>query len=253
MKNFKLRIFTYNPKLMFLGISIIFGLLSCKKAAIQGKVVDPFQNPINNVKVTIMGSTFSDITNSNGEYSIEFAPGADINISFTKKDFANASLKFIISTESRFPAATLVMYPSPSEEGLYYLTKESYRPMIKAKYLDHFEGSGEYGYYSGTEIFPDNFPKIKISDSLVFIDNTEGESHLWLVNEVGNRFPNWVFFDINSVRDAVIPSYTYPNNSAKFKIYSYKLKKGNYVYSSYIYRKNNIQNARIYGFSVVDN
>ncbi len=92
-----------------------------KKDRIEGEVKDVFGNVLADVLVQVEKSTFTAKTDKNGRYSIDYAPGT-FNVVYSKAGFTTMKLNLSIQQKSHFPAQAMMLYPIPSEEGIYYIS-----------------------------------------------------------------------------------------------------------------------------------
>jgi hypothetical protein len=165
-------------------LSILFlafvSLISCKKTAIEGRVLDGFGNPVKDAIVKVEGTQFTSQTNNNGEYSIGYVPG-DIKVIITKDGFTQIDYTLKISTESQFPAEDKTIYEIPKESGIWLMdfVKKAYVPIKKVMVnKDKTSQSGfltitEYESYA-IQILVDNYTDISMNNNdshFVFFNN----------------------------------------------------------------------------------
>lgn len=91
-------------------ISLFFCLLlfGCS-GGIEGKVVDRDNQPIQDVKVTILDTQFETTTNQNGEYKIAYVPGA-LKLYYEKSPcYIDQSIDLNISKKMKYPLKNIVL------------------------------------------------------------------------------------------------------------------------------------------------
>jgi hypothetical protein len=93
-------------------------LIACERKQIQGSVRDPFGKAIDGVTVKIEKSSFETITDREGHYSLDYAPGTFI-LKFSKPSYTTQQLELTISQMTSFLAETVEMYPIPSSQGIF--------------------------------------------------------------------------------------------------------------------------------------
>jgi len=104
-------------------------LTSCgKKAAITGKVVDITGEGLDSVTVAIEKSAFKTITDKQGNYSIEYAPG-NFKLTYSKPSWTSHELELNLSTEMKYPAEIVELCPSPAKKGIYLLEGSKIVPL----------------------------------------------------------------------------------------------------------------------------
>lgn len=112
----------YSFVIFIIGITILIGCSKSEK--IEGVVKDIFGNPLSDVTVKIEKSTFSDKTDSSGRYSLDYVPGS-INVVFSKEGYTTKNLTLDIQQKAYFPAETMVLYPIPPNNTLFYIDMDS--------------------------------------------------------------------------------------------------------------------------------
>lgn len=103
-------------------ISLIIS--SCNKPTIDGRVVDMFGIPIDQVKVTIEGTSLETFTNNNGFYESDYVPG-NIKVNLSKDGYTPRSFTIEIAEKTDFPAQDVIMIKSPEPNGIYYIDKDN--------------------------------------------------------------------------------------------------------------------------------
>jgi len=97
--------------------------VGCGKPIVTGNVSDVFGTPLASAAVTVEGTSFSTTTNNDGHYSIQFVPG-QFNLRIKKDGYTSSTVPFSVAEPTTVPAATVILYPRPTEPGIYYIGKE---------------------------------------------------------------------------------------------------------------------------------
>lgn len=125
-------IFIYRRDYMFSRIQYYFmrvgGLLifasyisGCTDSArIEGKIVDPFQDPIQAVSITIENSAFSATSDGSGRFNIDYAPGK-LALQASKPGHTTEQINLELSQKVKYPLNDTILYPIPQQAGIYIL------------------------------------------------------------------------------------------------------------------------------------
>jgi len=107
---------------LFLALSFLAILLGagCSSRDIEGRVTDPFGNGLADVTVQVQKTTFRVTSSRDGHYTIDYVPGT-FAVEFAKPGYTTQTLELAIQQKMRFPAEAVILYPIPSNPGLYYL------------------------------------------------------------------------------------------------------------------------------------
>lgn len=105
---------------VWLMVSSVF-ICACGGKKIEGVVVDPFGRPVDSVLVQVETTTFQSLTNKQGQYRIDYAPGK-VTLLFSKPGFTTHEMTLDIQQKMKFPAESLMVYPKPSTPGMYSLS-----------------------------------------------------------------------------------------------------------------------------------
>jgi len=169
----------YSISVFVLGVILLTGCGKNKR--IEGKVQDAFGSPLSDVTVKIEKSAFSAKTDGSGQYSLDYAPGP-IKLIFSKKGYTTRELTLNIQQKVHFPAEKMVLYPIPTENGLFYIDIDNKRlvKLDKNGTMKEREG-GAKSYYIQP---PKNVPTIKAGKSM-FIDEVPYRINLATVNKDG--------------------------------------------------------------------
>lgn len=225
-------------KTLFLVLLSIM-VISCGEPTINGKIMDNFNKPISDLEVSIKGTSLKTNTNSNGEYSINFVPGSDIKINFSKENYLNSEITVNIATKDDFPAETVNTYKIPSEKGVFLVGKEDYIniPKVNVKservnFLKNIRMSTDGGFawtgpctFEGYNYFAElkenDIPTVK-SGEINFANTLEKSMTLVNLRKSNNKFriakiyyPTKAKFDRG--RSYGYAHYTWESNSSIFK------------------------------------
>jgi hypothetical protein len=141
----------------------------------HGTVLDPFGDGVQGVVVDIVGTKFSATTDSDGNYSLDYAPGEFI-VEFRKEGYTSASKTFKVSEKGPVPVEDVVLYPVPDEPGIYYLGEAlEPTPVTRIERQDQQGAmSARYKYYAAnTE------DRLTVPDgSVTFLDAVDGDQRL---------------------------------------------------------------------------
>jgi hypothetical protein len=81
---------------------------------VEGKIVDPFGNPISGVKVHVLKSAYASETDSQGSYRVPYAPGT-FEIAYRLAGYTTEIVPLHIQVPTQFPSDVVVLYPQPTE------------------------------------------------------------------------------------------------------------------------------------------
>jgi len=164
-----------------------FAFLACSAPRIHGTVLDPFGKGIEGVSVKIETSAFEATTDANGEYAIDYAPGA-LHLRFFKNGYTTRTLDLSLNQKSDFPAEKILMYPIPGERGMFYISSDSLVPLAVADVRRSDQKgtwSSVHRYYAGGEA------GLSVeSGEAVFIDTEPKPIHLCKLG------PNRLIYDV---------------------------------------------------------
>jgi hypothetical protein len=169
-------------------VGLALTLTGCKRASIDGRVVDGFGDPVQDATVRVEGTEFVSGTNSKGEYSVRYVPG-DITVLISKAGYTETSFSAKIATESTFPAESKTIYRIPGERGIWYMdfgTKQ-YVPIrtgaVQANETMEHIGWHRYWHRSHVvQLLESNHTAIPTAGNrsvdLMFVDNTGVDTRL---------------------------------------------------------------------------
>jgi len=125
-------------------------IASCgNKSRVTGKVLDKAGKGIDSVMVLIEKSNFKTITDKQGNYSIDYAPGT-FKIIYSKTGYTTHELELNLSNKTKYPAETVELYPIPKNKGIYLFEGNKLIP-LKETYVKERTGrdpNQDWGNYS---------------------------------------------------------------------------------------------------------
>jgi hypothetical protein len=89
-----------------------------------------FEKPLKDVSVTIKGTTFESKTNSEGKYSLDFAPGK-LEIRYLKPSYTEKTLSLEVTQKTRVPAEKATLWRIPDKQGIFLFGTSDYKPLSK--------------------------------------------------------------------------------------------------------------------------
>jgi len=108
-----------NRLILLLGIALIL-LSGCGSSEIQGIVKDPFGNGLDGVTINIINSELKSSTDKNGGYVIKYVMGT-FTVQYAKPGYTTQKINLNLQEKTRFPAQPVILYPIPTEAGIYYI------------------------------------------------------------------------------------------------------------------------------------
>lgn len=151
-----------------------FTFSGCGKKGINGHIIDSAGIGLKGVSVDIEKSSFTTVTDDGGNYLIDYVPG-NFTIVFSKNGYTTHKVELNISSKTLFPAESIMMYPIPEEEGLYFLEGNkliSLNPIRINKYVSN-TSKGKHIIYSVDVDISDLFKSfIPESGVIQFIDTS---------------------------------------------------------------------------------
>lgn len=97
----------------------------CKKARINGRVVDNFGKPVPAATISIDGTAFRATTDDKGEYSIDYVPG-NFMVNVSHDGFTSASRGFQLAQKDEVPADSVLLFRLPPGPGIFAITDSGY-------------------------------------------------------------------------------------------------------------------------------
>jgi hypothetical protein len=98
-------------------------LHGCKKAAISGRVIDLFGQPVAGATITIPKTAFTATSDAAGRYSLSYAPG-QFEVHVAKATYTSATVPWNVTESTALPSADITLYPNPEKPGIYYVGKD---------------------------------------------------------------------------------------------------------------------------------
>ena len=121
-------------KLFCLASCLLAGtvvLAGCgKQPRIEGRIIDGFGLPLPNAAVNISGTAFRATTDTNGNYSIEYAPGK-VSLQASKPGYSTVNRTFDIATAITYPAEQMTLYKIPAGKGIFLFGDADYLPVAR--------------------------------------------------------------------------------------------------------------------------
>lgn len=111
--------------LLFIGLLTLSLFLSSCKKTINGTITDNFNQPVENARVYILNTAFEDLSNSNGKFNLDYAPGM-IDFRIKKDGYYNISRPIQINEHSNYPLGDILMIRYPEYMGLYFKADTNY-------------------------------------------------------------------------------------------------------------------------------
>jgi hypothetical protein len=111
-------------KVVLLSIIILILLAGCGSSEIEGIVKDPFGNGLEGVTISILNSNLKTKTDKNGVYVINYVMGT-FTLQYSKPGYTTHKINLTLQEKTRFPAQPVILYPIPTEAGIYYIGDKS--------------------------------------------------------------------------------------------------------------------------------
>jgi len=109
-----------------LAVAFLAATIGCNSTPkITGAVKDEFGKPVRGATVTVEGTTFTALTDSQGNYSIQYIPGA-VTVEVHREGYTSASYSMSIATPMQYPAAPVTMVWIPRGEGILLFGPSEY-------------------------------------------------------------------------------------------------------------------------------
>lgn len=189
---------------------------------IEGRVLDNFKQPIEGVQVKVSGMQFSDTTESDGRYTVPFAPGK-FQVLYTKDQHVSHSSSFEVLQDTVIPADDVVLTRLPGK-GAFVVGPRDYLPLSPAgeiMVIDRLAGRGfDRASTYAVDVDFANQVELKQSDSgQYYIDFALPIPRAVLLGADGNS--NFFKFQ---------PLYKIEEQKSGVQLFSYKL--GGYQFQS---------------------
>lgn len=240
--------------ILFITFTSLMAFSCLKSNRIEGKVVDFFGQPINDVEITIENSNFKSLSDKNGLYEIDYAPG-DVKLVYLKNGYSENELHLNISEKSFFPAKDIKLIQMPIHKGICLMANNKYLELPKAELRNEFqENSFSWnGILSLTKYWTFGiYRQVKQDTILYFIDNDNIDNKLFKLDNSGVIGEVQRFWSENkNTFYSIQESYS---TYEKMTIRSMKLEEGKYAF---VKIQNNFGNVTLeeplYLFEVLQN
>lgn len=100
-------------------------LWSCEKKNITGTVKDNLGNPLENIQVSVKNTDFKAQTNSNGNFSLEYAPG-EIDLIIEEDGYTIFEKHYVIYERALYPLGEIGLVKIPQNKGLFLISSNKY-------------------------------------------------------------------------------------------------------------------------------
>jgi hypothetical protein len=176
----------FTRQLAIVGLlSAAMGITSgCARAMVSGRVLDAFGKGIEGVAVTVEGTSFAARTAESGAYRVSFVPG-QFKLHVKKDGYTSATLPYTVTEATAVPAADVVLYPLPTEPGVFYVGKEKLERLSSAtvgRKTDTARGIAAFLPGSATTqwfLTPGPAPTVLPEGDGRFVDTASKELHLF--------------------------------------------------------------------------
>lgn len=168
-------------------------LSGCKRAVIEGQVVDAFGKPISDAVASVTGTQFTAHSDGSGKYSVGYVPG-NITVAVSKPGFTDTSFSVSIATQSRYPAGPVILFEIPKVPEIFVISGGKYETLGKASLTQQTSSSSDgFGMSTDYTVFSVEYadfaaiPVLKAQDTpFVFVDNDPDNQTLFrIVREDG--------------------------------------------------------------------
>ena len=218
--------------ILFLLLSSLFSIAWKNAEHIDGEVRDVFGKPLADVTVKVEKSRFEAMTDSSGNFSLDYAPGK-FSLVFFKKGYTTRKLSLDISQKVYFPVETMVLYPIPQQEGVFYVGPERLTKLTEGSVIMRKNTVEKKTFYQKTRYrFFSKYaglPPIIQPGRITFIDRVPKNLSLAKADD------KWVIFE--TMVDVLIPRDEYKRveevtdkiGEEKLLVRTVLLKPGNYL------------------------
>jgi hypothetical protein len=163
-------------KNFFLLLLISYFFSSCSKK-IDGTIIDNFGKSIENASIKIENSDFSALSNSKGNFKIDFVAGK-IKLNIEKEGFVSTTREIELAQKENYPLGSVELIRIPDSAGIYIKDTLDYRFLFKNKLAS--ETKVRQYYYSN-----EYYKLYYQPDSLNIIENTNGELCIYQFDIIG--------------------------------------------------------------------
>jgi hypothetical protein len=103
---------------LFLLLVTSFTLYSCDKS-INGRIIDNFNKPVENVEIKITNSGYESKSDNKGKFKIDYAAGK-FKIVFKNHNYIDVEKELEINEQKNYPLGQIEMIRIPDSTGLYF-------------------------------------------------------------------------------------------------------------------------------------
>ena len=131
--------------LIFFSLLIVV-FASCSKNELKGTVINGNdRTPVQGVSVTLEGTSFITLTDSNGWYYLSDFPDGDYSLKFSKEEFESKILSVSLKSENELKNDIELFLDRPTNEQIQEFVKSKFKSSSKM---------GPVGIiFSGTKVF----------------------------------------------------------------------------------------------------
>jgi hypothetical protein len=118
-----------------LSDDVITAMLSTKSTSVTsstegapvlvGKLFDCFGRPLEGVSVAVVNSKFATSTDSQGNYTLGYVPGA-IQLSYSKQGYYDGDVSLQIAAPATYPVQDVCLYKLLPSKGIFFVGKNDY-------------------------------------------------------------------------------------------------------------------------------
>jgi hypothetical protein len=131
----------------------LYSFIGCSKNELKGTVVDGNnKTPIKGVTVTLEGTSFITLTDSNGQYYLSDFPDGDYYLKFSKEEFESKSLLVSLKQENELKNNVEMFLDRPTDIQVQDFVKNTFKSTSEKKYsnvkiLNQWSDKDNKGFY----------------------------------------------------------------------------------------------------------
>ncbi|MDZ7821596.1 MAG: carboxypeptidase-like regulatory domain-containing protein [Candidatus Marinimicrobia bacterium] len=192
---------------------------------------------LQDVSVVIEKTSYKSITDKNGNYSIDYAPG-NFKLIYSKSGYTTEELELNLSTKDYYPADSILMYPIPKNKGIYYLDGNSLVSLYELKLKEReWKEYPKITIYSYIDNLPTDLKKYEINEKhITFIDTYPHFIKLAKVRREGihGKIQHYSYYwsDVKYMYNGLVKYETKSVGKEKLLLKSAKLTPGIYAWVS---------------------